>query len=103
MNPRPVLRVSTTPGQAQAKGRAHWLEPLQKWILTLKNLRKITDAGALPEKRVLAAEVFGSNLVLDGKKARGYCLKPWSCLLETRPTGGMVRVYESARTFFQGQ
>lgn len=53
---------------------------------------KIAETGALPEKRVLAQQVFGSNLVLDGKKARGYCLKPWSCLLETRPTGGMVPV-----------
>src|SRR5580693_2164959 len=41
--------------------------------------------------RVLALEVFGSNLVLDCKKARGSCVKPWSALVEKSLTGGMER------------
>ena len=31
------------------------------------------------------------NLVLDCKKARGSCVKPWSALVEFSQTGGMVR------------
>jgi hypothetical protein len=32
--------------------------------------------GSPQEKKVLAQKVFGSNLVLDCKKARGSCAKP---------------------------
>ena len=68
-----------------------WLEPFQKWILTAKNVGEIAVSGSLQEKRVLAQEVFGSNLVLDSKKARGSCVKQWSLLVENSSSGGMVR------------
>ena len=68
-----------------------WLEPFHKWILTAKNAGEIAVSGSLQEKRVLAQQVFGSNLVLDCKKARGSCVKPWSLLVETVSCGGMVR------------
>ena len=74
------------------KGRADWLEPFQNWIITAKNAGEIAVSGSLQEKRVLALEVFGSNLVLDCKKARGSCVKPWSTLLELNQSGGMERV-----------
>ena len=68
---------------ALVKGRADWLEPFQNWILTPKNGGEIAISGSLQEKRVLALKVFGSNLVLDCKKARGSCVKPWSALVES--------------------
>lgn len=68
-----------------------WLEPFQNWVETAKNAGEIAESGSLQEKRVLASKIFGSNLVLDRKKARGSCVKPWSLLLETSQTGGMVR------------
>ena len=77
---------------ALLKGRADWLEPFQKWILTARNAGEIADKGSLQEKRVLAQQVFGSNLVLDCKIARGSCVKPWSALVEFNQTGGMERV-----------
>ncbi len=67
-----------------------WLEPFQNWILTARNAGEIAISGSLQEKRVLAQQVFGSNLVLDCKKARGSCVKPWSLLIEPSPCGGMV-------------
>jgi len=76
--------------QALLKGRADWLEPFQNWIIAAKNAGEITLSGSLQEKRVLAQKVFGSNLVLDCKKARGSCVKPWSLLVELSPSGGMV-------------
>ena len=72
-------------------GRADWLELFRKWILTAKNAGKIAVSDSLQEKRVLALEVFGSNLVLDCKKARGSCVKPWSLITEKSRSGGMVR------------
>ena len=73
-------------------GRADWLEPFQNWITTAKNAGEIAVSASLQQKRVLALEVFGSNLVLDCKIARGSCVKPWSALVEFNQTGGMVRV-----------
>src|ERR1700733_7919870 len=35
--------------------------------------------------------ILSSNLVLDCKKARGSCVKPWSLLVETSSSGGMER------------
>ena len=83
-------------------GRADWLEPFQSWILTAKNTGKIAVSGSSEDKRGLALKIFGSNLVLDCKKARGCCVKPWSLLGEKSQTGGMVPLYTAARTFFQG-
>ena len=75
---------------ALLKGRADWLEPFQSWILTARNAGEIIINGSPQEKKVLAQKVFGSNLVLDCKKARGSCVKPWSLLLENSSHGGMV-------------
>lgn len=72
-------------------GRAHWLEPFQRWVLTAKNAGEIAVSGSLTEKRGLALKIFGSNLVLDCKKARGSCVKPWSHLIENALGGGVVR------------
>ena len=76
---------------ALLKGRADWLEPFQNWIITARNAGEIAVSGSLLQKRVLAHEVFGSNLVLDCKKARGSCVKPWSLLVENSSSGGVVR------------
>jgi hypothetical protein len=76
---------------ALLKGRADWLEPFQNWIITARNAGEIAIADSFLQKRVLTLEVFGSNFVLDCKKARGSCVKPWSALVEFNQTGGMVR------------
>jgi hypothetical protein len=76
---------------ALLKGRADWLEPFQNWIKTARNAGEIVISDSLQQKKVLALEVFRSNLVLDCKKARGSCVKPWSALVENSLSGGMVR------------
>ena len=75
---------------ALLKGRANWLEPFQSWILTARNAGGIAVSGSPQERKALAQKVFGSNLVLDCKKARGSCVKPWSYLLDNTSSGGMV-------------
>ena len=90
-------------GNALLKGQADWLEPFQNWIMSARNAGEIAVKGSLQEKRVLALKVFGSNLVLDCKKARGSCVKPWSALVESNQSGGLEWLYDFARTFFQGQ
>ena len=86
-------------------GQMPWLEPFQSWIVTARNAGEIAVTGSPQEKKVLAQKVFGSNLVLDCKKARGSCVKPWSALVEHNQTGGMVRParIERATTCLEGR
>jgi hypothetical protein len=76
-----------------------WLEPFKKWILTAKTLGEVATTGAPQEKKLLAREVFGSNLFLDSKKARGSALKPWfflsenSSFLEVVPRLGLEPIF----------
>jgi site-specific DNA recombinase len=67
-----------------------WLEPFKEWIQTAKTLSEIAHNGSPKEKKAVAVKVYGSNLFLDRKKARGDALKPWSLLLEQSLEGGMV-------------
>ena len=67
-----------------------WLEPMKNWLKTAQNIGKIAVEGSPQERKALAAQVFGSNLFLDCKKARGSALKPWSLPVETPFSGGMV-------------
>ena len=87
MSQKKILEEQKSACQA---GRADWLEPLQEWIKAAKTAAEIADSASLPDKRVLALKIFGSNLVLDRKKVRGSCVKPWSLLVETPQTGGVV-------------
>jgi site-specific DNA recombinase len=75
---------------ALTAGRASWLEPFQSWVMTARNAGEIAVTGSLQQKRVLASQVFGSNLVLDCKKASGSTALPWSLLTEKSLAGGMV-------------
>ena len=79
MSQKKTLEEQST---ALLNGRADWLEPFQNWILTARNAGQIAVNSSPQEKKVLAQKVFGSNLVLDCKKARGSCVKPWSYLLD---------------------
>jgi site-specific DNA recombinase len=71
-------------------GQMPWLEPFTEWVKTAKTAGEIAMKGSPQEKKVLARKVFGSNLVLDCKKARGSCVKPWSLLVENTSPGGLV-------------
>ena len=44
-----------------------WLEPMKKWIETAQNIEKIAQDHDLITKKVMAKEIFGSNLSLRQK------------------------------------
>ena len=48
--------------------RNGWLEPMRKWIKEAENLPKIARENNLFGKKVVAKEIFGSNLRLAGGK-----------------------------------
>ena len=49
-------------------GQNAWLELMRKWLETLGSIRKIVENGNPNQKKQLALEMFGSNLILSGKK-----------------------------------
>ncbi len=51
-------------------GQNLWLEPMKKWIETAVSICKIASGTNLEAKKSLCLEIFGSNLVLENKKAR---------------------------------
>ena len=67
-----------------------WLEPMREWIKTAQKLSEIAVCGSPQEKKAKAAQVYGSNLFLDCKKARGSALKPWSLHIEPSLDGENV-------------
>jgi site-specific DNA recombinase len=86
---------------AISHGHHTWLEPLKNWILDAKNLPKTVQTGSLTDKKDLAKKIFGSNLCLDRKKARGSAANPWSLIPENSLGDTLVHLYYSARTYFQ--
>ncbi len=74
------------------QGQNPWLEPFKSWILEAQSLEKIAQEGSLSQKRVLAKKVFGSNLVLDCRKASGRATKPWAFIADNVLPSQVVRV-----------
>jgi hypothetical protein len=72
-------------------GQMPWLEPFTEWINSAKTLGEVALRDSPQEKKAVASKVFGSNLFLDSKKARGCSLKPWSLLSENPSLSRMVR------------
>ena len=50
--------------------RTGWLEPMAEWIKEASSLPKIAQENDLFAKKVIAKEIFGSNLVLAGGETR---------------------------------
>jgi hypothetical protein len=67
---------------------------VEKVVVMVTSCLKYSTTARIAEFR----NRFG--LFLDSKKARGMALKPWSFIIETRLSGGMVPLYVAARTFF---
>ena len=51
-------------------GQNLWLEPMKKWLETAVSICKIANGTNLEAKKLLCLEIFGSNLILENKKAR---------------------------------
>ena len=68
-----------------------WIEPMREWIKQAENLPKIARENNLFAKKVVAKEIFGSNLRLTGgkvvwgelKNGDNSPKKPWAALFAT--------------------
>ncbi len=77
-----------------------WLEPMQKWIKEAQDIEKIALDSDLFAKKVVAKEIFGSNLLLGEKLVRASApefLNPpakqnqnaWACLRQAHASVGL--------------
>ena len=85
-----------------------WLEPFQNWIKVATTLVKIARDNDLFQKKVIAKEIFGSNLHLASRAVRGEPVFSYLSALRAAESVGqksesliLVELYNSARTFFE--
>ena len=84
-----------------------WLEPFQKWVKTAATLVKIARDSDLLEKKVAAKEIFGYDLILAAREARGRAQNQWAALCAAHKMAAkksermvLVWLYNFARTYF---
>ena len=65
-----------------------WLEPMENWIKVASNLEKIARDSNLFNKKVAAEQVFGSNLRLAAREARGNPQNQWAALCAAHEMAG---------------
>ena len=65
-----------------------WLEPMKEWIKVASNLVKIARDNDLLQKKVIAKEIFGSNLRLASRAVRGEPVFPYLSALRAAESVG---------------
>ncbi len=66
------------------------IELFRNWISEATNLGETIDNGTLDDQATAARKIFGSNLFLDRKRARGEAVKPWAFLAVNGLSDDMV-------------
>ena len=67
-----------------------WLEPMKEWIKVASTLVKIVRDSNLQEKKVIAKEIFGSNLRLASRAVRGEPVFPYLSALRATESVGKI-------------
>jgi len=97
-----------------------WVEPMREWLKRANSICKVTSGDDLLAKKLLAKEIFGSNLFLQSQKtqppAAAISFSPpeniWSALRVTKEKAALSRshfqkspnlahFYDQVRTYFQ--
>ena len=89
------------------QGAVAWIEPLREWIKDAQMLNGIDETTPLPLKKSFAQKVFGLNLTLHAREARGVAEKQWASIAEAHCLVGkksfswiLVAVYNTGWTYF---
>ena len=67
-----------------------WLEPMKEWIKVASTLVKIARDNDLLQKKVIAKEIFGSNLVLASRALGGEPVFPYLSALRVAESVGKI-------------
>ena len=88
----------------------HWLEPMTEWISKASTLPKVAECGDLTDKKVAAIDIYGSNLLLTARQARGQARDHWGMVASaskqsksSKNLGKSTKLeslYDSVRTYF---
>ncbi len=70
-----------------------WLGPMREWVNDAASAANIAMSMDLNAKKVIALKIFGSDLRLEYKKARGEALNPWAALCAAPTSRSWVRAY----------
>lgn len=68
-----------------------WLEPFRDFISAARNIALTCSQGTKGAHAELARKIFGSNLVLSSRKARGEAVKPWAIFADNEFKLSFVR------------
>ena len=63
---------------------AAWVEPVKNWILDASRLGEISKSKDLPSKKSPLQKVFGLNLSIHAREARGNPISPYAALRAAR-------------------
>ncbi len=69
-----------------------WLEPMRQWVKEASEVEQIARGEDKTAKKVLALKIFGSNLTLSHKIARGDAREPWAALRAAPTSRKLERV-----------
>jgi len=67
-----------------------WLEPMRKWITEAQMLEGIANSKDNPSKKSSLQKIFGSNLSLHAREARGEPQNPWVFLHQAKSKIGQM-------------
>ena len=87
------------------RNAAAWLEPMRKWLNDASMLDEIAKSKDLPSKKIPLQKIFGSNLTLHAREARGVPASHWfsvAAATENQSETDLVSlsIYNAARTHF---
>ena len=78
------------------RNAAAWVQPLRDWINEAQMLDGILKNFDLPSKKSSLQKIFGSNLTLQSREARGVAQNQWASLREAQnnfPKSDLVSIY----------
>ena len=85
-----------------------WLQPLREWIQTATDLNEIAKSEDKAVQKSSLQKIFGSNLILTAREARGMALAPWDLIRGVKEKASVgdqifpwVPLYALARTYFE--
>ena len=67
---------------------AVWVEPVRNWIQDASRLDEIGKSEDIPSKKSSLQKVFGLNLSIHAREARGNPISPYAALRAARFSGG---------------
>ena len=67
-----------------------WVEPMREWITTASNLDQVANSTDLPSKKSSLQNIFGSNLQLHAREARGTYANQWLSLSRAKESHGKI-------------